>query len=155
MKVKNRISAFAIMICMLSALFGIPAGAEGDYPYTVGNIYFTDLAGKEIDEVNGSCMVNLTVTKNSYRSQIDSIILSAYSSDGELIGFYMMRGSMSVATDTEFGALVRVPEGKKMGKVKAYVWDSLEGMKALSNTAKGRLMPLRSRRRNTFLITSQ
>lgn len=123
---------------MTALIFLMPSAFAEDreYTYSINNMYFSDLYGNAVSEVNNSCMVNITVSKNAYRAETDSIIIASYATDGELIGFSMMRGTTTTGTDTEFATLVHLPEGKQLGVVKAYVWNSLSGMVPLSETTK-------------------
>ena len=134
---KKFISGFLLttLLILMPSVFAEAVGGNG-YTYTISDMYFSDLSGNPVSEIKGSCLVNVIVTKNAYRPNLDSIIIASYATDGEFIGFSMMRGSTSTGTDTQFATLVRAPEGKTIGKVRAYVWDSISGMTPLSEVSE-------------------
>ena len=130
---KRLISTMLSLCMILSICVGVRA--ESTLPYNVGNIYFSDMTGNEISEPGKSCMVNAIVSKLSYRSENDPVIFAAYATDGTLIGFSLMEAPTAVGTDSKFATLMNF-QGKTLGIVKAFVWDSILSMKALSNVAQ-------------------
>lgn len=129
-----------IMLMIMTLLSGnVVIAAEngaGSDTYSLGKMYFSDLLGNEITKIDGSGMVNVTVTKNVTRSAVDSLIISSYTTGGELIGFAVIRANPTVNCSTELGTMIKVPEGKEIGLVKAYIWNNIGDMIPLSNVAK-------------------
>lgn len=130
---KRLISTMLSLCMILSICVGVHA--ESTLPYNVGNIYFSDMMGNEISNPGNSCMVNAIVSKLSYRAENDPVIFAAYATDGTLIGFSLMEAPTAVGTDSKFATLMNF-QGKTLGIVKAFVWDSILSMKALSNVAQ-------------------
>ncbi len=130
---KRLISTMLSLCMILSICVGVRA--ESTLPYNVGNIYFSDMTGNEISNPGNSCMVNAIVSKLSYRAENDPVIFAAYATDGTLIGFSLMEAPTAVGTDSKFATLMNF-QGKTLGIVKAFVWDSILSMKALSNVAQ-------------------
>lgn len=61
-KMKKYLSALFVLVATLLVLASTAFAATD---YTITNIRLTDLKGNSIEYTEGSCMVNVTVTKNN------------------------------------------------------------------------------------------
>lgn len=119
------------LFVMLSVLFLLMSTAFASSDYTITDIRLTDLKGNAIEYDGGSCMVNVTVTKNTNVAD-GYVVISTYTEDETLIGFNYLFTSLEEGKSATLGALVSPPADTKIGKVKAMVWDSLDGMTPLA-----------------------
>lgn len=115
-------------------VFLMPATLAATDVYSVEQLYFSDLSGTVLENPAQSCMVNVEVKKQKERTGNDDVIISSYATDGSLIGFTVVSGTINTGQTSTFRTLVEFPKDKTLGTVKAYVWDSFIGMRALSNT---------------------
>lgn len=118
----------------LAALCLISAVSASEHTYTINNVFFTDLGGNELVNPTTSCMVNISATKNTERVGNDSIVIASYATDGTLIGFTVVTGTVETGNTANFSTLVSVPDGKQLGVIKAYVWNNIGEMEPLSKT---------------------
>ena len=128
---KKALSSIIALIFLLSAL---PAAMAADaYAYSLDALHFTDLSGNVLETPAGSCMASVRMTKtDAGRTATDSLILSAYSTTGELIAFNVMQSYLNPYEYRTFSSLINVPAGETLGEVRAFVWDNLADMTALS-----------------------
>ena len=128
---KKALSSIIALIFLLSVL---PAAmAEDAYAYSLDALHFTDLSGNVLENPTGSCMASVRVTKtDAGRTATDSLILSAYSTTGELIAFNVMQSYLNPYEYRTFSSLINVPKDETLGEVRAFVWDNLADMTALS-----------------------
>ncbi|MGN1098351.1 MAG: cohesin domain-containing protein, partial [Clostridia bacterium] len=87
------------------------------------------LAG-EIPAEGGSFYAEVSVTKNTDRAAKDMIIIAVYK-DGILVDITYMKSEFTKGQTVIFGGKLTAPEGAVL---KAFVWDSTEGMQSLSNS---------------------
>ena len=125
---KKYLSALFVLVATLLVLASTAFAATD---YTITNIRLTDLKGNSIEYTEGSCMVNVTVTKNNDVAD-GYVVISSYTEDETLIGFNYLFTSLDAGKSATLGALVSPPADTKIGKVKAMVWDSLDGMTPLA-----------------------
>ena len=128
---KKALSSIIALIFLLSVL---PAAmAEDAYAYSLDALHFTDLSGNVLENPTGSCMASVRMTKtDAGRTATDSLILSAYSTTGELIAFNVMQSYLNPYEYRTFSSLINVPKDETLGEVRAFVWDNLADMTALS-----------------------
>lgn len=142
---KKALSSIIALILLLSAL---PAALAADaYAYSLDALHFTDLSGNVLENPTGSCMASVRMTKtDAGRTATDSLILSAYSTTGELIAFNVMQSYMDPNEYRTFSSLINVPKDETLGEVRAFVWDNLADMTALSEmvslTVNGSVEPV-------------
>jgi len=106
---------------------------EDENPYTVNSLKLTDLSGNELEEIpNESFYFEINVTKNDHSKNADSLIIALYDENGAFIDLKYMSGTYYQNQSMTFGTMINKTD-KKIAKVKAFVWDSLFGMKPLSN----------------------
>ncbi len=123
----------AIMLFFAITLSLFPTAYAQDMVYAIDNVYFTDLSGTVLENPTTSCMVNVEVIKNVDRTANDLVVITSYSTDGAMIGFTIVGGTMQTGTKSTFSTLVVAPKGESLGVVKAYVWNNIAQMKPLSN----------------------
>lgn len=100
--------------------------------YTVNEIKIKSTDGTELEAIpEGDFLAEICVTKNSDRTQADSLIIAAYDENDVLVDIKLMSGVYYKNQTVNFSAVISA--GKKIGKVKGFVWDSLKGMVPLSN----------------------
>lgn len=142
---KKALSSIIALIFLLSAL---PAAMAADaYAYSLDALHFTDLSGNVLENPTGSCMASVRMTKtDAGRTATDSLILSAYSTTGELIAFNVMQSYLNPYEYRTFSSLINVPADETLGEVRAFVWDNLADMTALSEavslTVSGSVEPV-------------
>lgn len=110
----------------------MPVSYAADNVYTVEEVYFSDLSGKELKNPSTSCVVNVELKKITERFGADTVVIASYSTDGAMIGFTTMSGSIADGETSTFSTLVISPTGKNIGVVKTYVWNNISEMKPLS-----------------------
>lgn len=100
--------------------------------YTVSEIKIKSADGTELEAIpEGDFLAEICVTKNSDRTQADSLIIAAYDENDALVDIKLMSGVYYKNQTVNFSAMISAD--KKIGKVKGFVWDSLKGMVPLSN----------------------
>lgn len=106
---------------------------EEENPYTVNNVKLTDVSGNELVEIpTESFYFEINITKNDNSKNADSLIIALYDENGALIDLKYMYSTYYQNQSLTFGTMINKTD-KKIAKVKAFVWDSLFGMKPLSN----------------------
>lgn len=130
--------AAAMMICGTNIVLAEDSASNDTYvdvtayTYVVDNMRFWS-GNTEIANPEGSCEVEVDITKRRIGNDRDKLIIASYSDENKLIGMY------TVVHDIEFGKTssvrvsVSVPENTVLGDVRAFVWDSFGGMNACSN----------------------
>ena len=103
------------------------------FTYVVDNMAFWQ-GDAEIEEPDSSCEVSVDMTKRKQSNDRDKLIIAAYSDTDRLIGMYTVVHDIEFGKTSNIKVSVTVPEGDVLGNVKAFVWDSFGGMRALSNT---------------------
>ncbi|MGM9551175.1 MAG: cohesin domain-containing protein [Clostridia bacterium] len=81
---------------------------------------------------NGSFYAEVSVTKNTDRNEKDTIIIAVYK-DGVFVDMTYMKSEFAKGQSVVFGGKLTGTEGAVL---KAFVWNSFEGMKDLSNTVE-------------------
>ncbi len=142
-------------ICFMMFLIPITIqAANTDQIYRLENLYFTTLNGDVITDPTGSCMAAVMMTNISANNRSgDQLIIAAYSSDNLLISFNILSSSCESWKQQSFSALINVPDGIKLGHIKAYVWDNIETMHVLSNMLFAEFNPLENLQKITAPIT--
>lgn len=133
--------SYCISACNLT-IYASSSSCAKAYSETVGGITFvaTDapapdytvnsLSGEELQ--NGRFRVRASVTKNNEREDIDAIVIALYDKNGAMVDYIFMEAQFAQGQTVNFGGTVEDAEGVT---VKAFVWDSLDNMIPLSNTA--------------------
>lgn len=119
------------LLCMLTVALMLlfPAVHSAVWEYSIDKIRLTDLSGREVtDYKGGSCMVEVSYTRNVY-DEIGYVIITGYSDTGTLISFNYVK---TTEKDGVFATLVKPSEGENIGRIKAYVWESVNTMESLA-----------------------
>ena len=106
----------------------VPSGGAVPAPqrdYTVDSIDVSDAPSAA-----GTFYAETTVTKNTDRAAKDMIVIAAYK-DGALVDMTYMKAAFVQGQTVTFGGRLTADENCT---IKAFVWDSLEGMQSLSNS---------------------
>ncbi len=93
------------------------------------NYQVTDLSG-EVKE--GRFYAEVEVVNLTDREEADSVIIAVYK-DGEMLDYVYMKMDLPKDETVTFGGML---EGAEGAKLKAFVWDSIKGMKSLSNVVE-------------------
>ena len=86
----------------------------------------------DVEKAGASLRVKADVTKNGERSGEDAIVIAMYK-DGALVDMLFMEAEFAQGQTARFGGMMTAVEG---ATVKAFVWDDLTTMTALSNTVE-------------------
>lgn len=86
----------------------------------------------DVEKVGASLRVKAGVTKNGERSGEDAIVIAMYK-DGALVDMLFMEAEFAQGQTARFGGMMNAVDG---ATVKAFVWDDLTTMAALSNTVE-------------------
>ncbi len=86
----------------------------------------------DVEKVGASLRVKAGVTKNGERSGEDAIVIAMYK-DGALVDMLFMEAEFAQGQTARFGGMMDAVDG---ATVKAFVWDDLTTMAALSNTVE-------------------
>lgn len=121
-----------ILLLLVMMLALVPAAFAQDYAYTVDSVYFSDLSGNVILNPGISCVVNAKVTKQIERLGEDVVVIAGYATDGSMIGFTTVGGTMDTGKTYTFSTLIPSSWGKSIDTVKAYVWNNISEMEPLS-----------------------
>lgn len=106
---------------------------EAKNPYTVNDVKIKDLSGNELEEIpDSSFYFEINVTKNDNSKNDDSLIIAVYDEKGAFMDLKYMSGTYYQNQTMSFGSMINKTD-KKIGKIKAFVWDSISGMHPLSN----------------------
>lgn len=97
----------------------------------------TDADNYSIDALNGSVSegrfyAEVEVVNLTDRDVADTVIIAVYK-DGEMIDYVYMKTDLPQGQTVTFGGMLQGCEGAVL---KAFVWDSINGMKALSNVVE-------------------
>lgn len=120
---------FILIMIMFS--FKLAYAAENQI-YTITDVSFTDLAGNDIENPDGLCVINLSVHKNAQAEGKHNIIIAVYSTAGELIDFSMMSVNLDVGETAEYRDVISPQGDEILGTVKAFVWEDVSTMHPLS-----------------------
>lgn len=126
----KKLMLILLTVVMLAGIMPVSYAAEN--VYTVEAVYFSDLSGKELKNPSTSCVVNVELKKHAQRFGADTVVIASYSTDGAMIGFTTLAGSVANGESSTFSTLVISPTKKNIGVVKAYVWNNISEMKPLS-----------------------
>ncbi len=120
-----------VMICVVFLMFitSMTMNYAQTWEYSIDKMMLTDMSGRVIDDyTGGSCMIEVSYTRNVYDEQ-GYIIITGYSEQGKLISFNYMKTSEQKG---HFATLVTPAEDENLGRVKVYVWDSLRNMNSMA-----------------------
>lgn len=97
----------------------------------------TDADNYSIDALYGSVSegrfyAEVEVVNVTDREEADTVIIAVYKND-EMIDYVYMKTDLPKGQTVTFGGML---EGIEGAKLKAFVWDSIQGMKALSNVVE-------------------
>ncbi len=81
------------------------------------------------DLFNGKIYVEAEIVERSSRNASDMFIIAVYN-NGEMLDMTFVKGNLIAGVPFSFGGILEVCEGATL---KAFVWDSIDGMKCLSN----------------------
>lgn len=104
-------------------------------PYVSSGIKLTDLTGKPATGLESGVMANFEVARLTNKQSdmySEYIILAGYDENDLLVSFGYMGANIDWLKPTKFGSMINVPQGKKLAKVKAMVWDGLDTMQPLA-----------------------
>lgn len=127
----KRLMVLLLTVVTLAGI--IPVSYAAENVYTVENVYFSDLSGKKLEHPSTSCVVNVELKKHTERFGADTVVIASYSTDGAMIGFTTLAGSIAKDDIGTFSTLVVSPTEKNIGVVKTYVWNNISEMKPLSD----------------------
>lgn len=130
----KKITGILLTFMMLVNL--IPAAFASSDAYTIDEVYFSNLSGGVMENPGTSCVVNVKVTKQAERIGEDVIVIATYATDGSMIGFTTVAGTMTNGKTETFSTLVVSPSGKNIGVVKAYMWNNISEMKPVSGVSQ-------------------
>lgn len=106
-----------------------------DELFQVGDVKFTDPAGKEITSLIGGTDIkgSVEITNNTERVVPAIIIVALFDKDDRIVNY--STASQQIGSNAVINLEVgfRLPVNVEGHKIKAFVWDSWEGMKPLSN----------------------
>lgn len=115
-------------------LWEYPDAVAENKPYTVSNVKIKDASGNELLEFpNDSFYFEIDVVKNDNSKDVDSLIIAVYDENDVMIDVKYMSGVYYQNQEITFGTMVNKTD-KKIGNVKAFVWNSLSGLIPLSNS---------------------
>ena len=110
-------------------------GDEKEYPYEITSIRLTDTAGEVIavPNIGQSFIVETVISKLRERNEQDYLFVAVYDEDGSLMNIDYVRANFTVGGEYAFG--FNVPsQNKKIGYVKAFVWNTFNSMEPLAAT---------------------
>ena len=113
-----------------------PGGDEPeDILFTVGDINFTDLDGAKITKLIGDTDIKASVAISSSTENVvpAAIILALYDENERIVSFSIVSIDIAGNTEATLATGFRLPQNIDGCKVKAFIWDSWENMKPLSN----------------------
>ena len=113
--------------------------ATNAYGYNMGECIYVSVDKEKMSdyvvnwinctELNNSFYAEVEVQKNTDRDAVDTIMIAVYKDD-VLIDKIYMRSKFAKGQSVVFGGYLKNVDGMML---KAFVWDSIEGMKTLSN----------------------
>ena len=114
--------------------FIIPLSNYKESLFEVGNVKFTDLEGNEIKSLVAGTDIRggVEITNNTGRVMPAVIIVALFDKNNRVVNYSMT--SQKIGTNTIIlEAGFRLPDNIEGHKIKAFIWDSWEGMKPISN----------------------
>lgn len=130
--------SFILTLAMIFTFMSLPVRAEEkNYPYTVNSLTAKAADGTiySAPPSDRSFITELEVEKVGARDSSDYFIVAIYGTDGSLIGLNYAYANIGVGQKIAYG--INIPKtNKAIGEIRAFIWDSLSGMKPLSETAK-------------------
>lgn len=110
-------------------------GDEKEYPYEITSMLLTDTAGEVIavPNIGQSFIVETGVSKLRERNEQDYLFVAIYDEDGSLMNIDYVKANFAVGGEYAFGFNVP-PQNKKIGYVKAFVWNTFNSMEPLAAT---------------------
>lgn len=127
----KKVLGIILVFCMLLSL--CPAAFAAEYEYEVDGIYFTDLKN-DMENTGKNCVINVEVTKKSGLVGNHSLLIAAYSADNELINFHESIITMQNGEEELFSIPMFFPGDKEVELVKAFIWNNLQEMCAMSTS---------------------
>lgn len=105
------------------------------YPYEITGLRFTDTNGNEIvtPEQNKSFIVEADIVKTEERNEKDYLFIAVYDEKGVLINIDYVKAKFTVDGECSFGFNIPA-QTKKVGSVKAFVWNTFHSMEPLAQT---------------------
>lgn len=116
---------------------------ERSYPYEITNLRITNTNGTEISypSVDTSFIVEADVKKTAERSEKDYLFVAVYDMDGALLSLDYVKADFAAGYDYSFGFNIPA-QGKEIGSVKAYVWNSFGSPEPLAEAKKILIVPI-------------
>ena len=114
-------------------LWEYPEGVEEEeiIPYTLNSTTITDVQGNKLDSIpQGQFFFEIDVTKNTDSVGADCLVIAVYDENGAFTDVKYMKGTYNVNQNIQFGAML---DGKTVGSIKAFIWNSTAGLTPLSN----------------------
>lgn len=110
-------------------------GDEKEYPYEITSIRLTDTAGEVIagPNIGQSFIVETGISKLRERNEQDYLFVVVYDEDGSLMNIDYVKANFTIGGEYAFGFNVP-PQNKKIGYVKAFVWNTFNSMEPLAAT---------------------
>ena len=106
---------------------------EKENPYTINSLTITDLSGNTLSEIpDNNFYLEIDVTKNDNSPNADSLIIAVYDENDTFLNLSFMKATYTQNQSITFGTMINKHD-KKIGSIKAFVWDSLFTAKPLSN----------------------
>jgi hypothetical protein len=103
----------------------------------IGKVIFTDTNGEAISSLTPNTNIyGQTVATNNTGIDADvTIIVALYNSNGKLINLSKATKTLPTGTyQSPLQAMLILPEYLEGGRIKAFIWDSVNGMRSLTNT---------------------
>ncbi|TCT15472.1 Ig-like protein group 3 [Natranaerovirga pectinivora] len=103
--------------------------------FEVNNVMFTNYAGNEVTELIASSdiVVKADITNVSEEAKEATLIVALYNADNTMVNYARVQWTAEVDENRTLEAGFKLPENVDGYKVKAFIWDSLQGMRAISN----------------------
>lgn len=103
--------------------------------FTIGNVKLTDFAGNAIEKLitSGSARVSADVINNSASAKSAVLVIALYNKDNALKSHSFVEMTVNPGGTVKLKSGLALPANIEGYKIKVLVWDSIEGMKPLSN----------------------
>jgi len=103
--------------------------------FKVGTPVFTDAAGNVLTKLvpSADLRASVSITNNSEVARDACLIIALYSSDNSVKNISYIEGEVGAGKTYNFNAGFKLPADVKGHYVKVFVWDSISGMRPLSN----------------------
>ncbi len=104
-----------------------------DKPYVINSVRLVSESGEEyhVPPEGKSFIVDVNVKKFENRDNMDYFVVAVYGDDNSLVSLNYIKANLPQGS--EFSAGVNIPKSeKRIGEVKAFVWDSFGGMTPLA-----------------------